>query len=91
MHVHGLNVNSSASVPLRRRQHLRNEIFLLERWAQMQPWDGALERVFLRLSARIGQLQQINPGEARRFKRRLQVLLPRRILQRGSSFDRSAL
>jgi hypothetical protein len=78
MQVHGLNVNSSASVPSRRRQHLRNEVFLLERWAQMQPWDGALERVFLRLSARIGQLQQINAGEARRLKHRLNTLLSAR-------------
>jgi hypothetical protein len=78
MQVHGLNVNSSASVPSCRRQQLRNEVFLLERWAQMQAWDSALERVFLRLTARIGQLKQINAGEARRLRHRLNALLPAR-------------
>jgi hypothetical protein len=78
MHVHRLNVNDSASVPSDRRQQLRNEVFLLERWAQMQPWDDALERVFLRLSARIGQLRQTNAGDARRLKRRMNALLPAR-------------
>jgi Reverse transcriptase (RNA-dependent DNA polymerase) len=78
MHVHRLNVNSSASVPSHRRQQLRNEVFLLERWTQMQLWDDSLERVFLRLSARVGQLQQTNAGEARRLKHRMNALLPAR-------------
>lgn len=80
MHVHGLNVNTTASVPPRRRQQLRNEVFLLQRWAGAQPWDEAIERVFLRLSARIGQLMQINPGEARRLRRRLQSVAAARVL-----------
>src|SRR6185312_4964746 len=74
MHVHGLNVNNSASLPPQRRQRLRNEVFLLERWSKMQPWDTALEHAFLRLTARVGQLKRINAGEARRLKLRLNAL-----------------
>jgi hypothetical protein len=78
MHVHGLNVNSSASMPTQRRQRLRNEVFLVEQWARLTPWDAAIERAHLRLRARVGQLTQTNPGEARRLKRRLQALLSMR-------------
>jgi hypothetical protein len=78
MRVHGLNVNAAASTPRQRRRHLRTEVFLLERWVDMQPWDGRVEQVFRRLSARVGQLKQLNPGDARRLQGRLRALLPLR-------------
>jgi len=45
MRVHGLNVNSAASLPARRRQSLRNEVFLLERWSATEPWAGEYRSV----------------------------------------------
>lgn len=78
MQVHRLNVNSSASTPRARRQSLRNEVFLLERWADMQSWDAALERAYLRVSSRVGQLKQMNPGDSRRLRHRLRALETRR-------------
>jgi Reverse transcriptase (RNA-dependent DNA polymerase) len=80
MRVHGLNVNSMPSVPPAARQRLRNEVFLLERWAAMQPWDKPLEQCFLRLSSRVGHLKQTNLGDARRLQLRLKQLVPLREL-----------
>jgi Reverse transcriptase (RNA-dependent DNA polymerase) len=71
MRVHGLNVNETVSSPAKRRQQLRNEVFLLERWTAMQAWDRAIERCYLSLCSRIGHLAQMNSGEARRLKNRL--------------------
>lgn len=85
MKVHGLNVNSSASSPSQRRQLLRNEIFLLERWVGMQDWDAAIDRTYLRLSTKVGQLKQLNPGEARRLRRRLDTLVQVRNKYAGGS------
>ena len=79
MQVHRLNVNSSASSPRQCRQRLRNEVFLLERWADMEPWDSRLERAYLRVSARVGQLKQLNSGEWRRLRGRLKALESRRL------------
>lgn len=78
MKVHGLNVNGSVSSPGQHRQQLRNEVFLLERWADMQSWDANMERSYISLSSRIGQLVQLNPGEARRLKKRLLSISDRR-------------
>jgi hypothetical protein len=74
MRVHGLNVNSKASAPRVVRQKLKNEVFLLERWAEMQPWNSEIDRCFVRLASRVGQLKQTNPGESRRLKGRLHRL-----------------
>jgi hypothetical protein len=71
MPVHGLNVNDSVSLPAKRRQQLRNEVFLLERWTVMQAWDAPMERCYLSLCSRIGHLVQTNAGDARRLKSRL--------------------
>jgi hypothetical protein len=71
MRVHGLNVNSTASMPSKRKQQLRNEVFLLERWTTMQAWDAQMERCYLSLCSRIGHLGQMNAGDARRLKNRL--------------------
>ncbi len=80
MRIHGLNVNSTASVPPAMRQRLRNEVFLLERWAEMQPWNQTLEQCFLRLASRVGHLKQTNLGDARRLQLRLKQLVPLREL-----------
>lgn len=74
MRVHGLNVNSTPSMPRKLRQQLRTEVFQLERRATTQPWDAQLEHRFIRLSSRVGHLKSINPGDARRLKSRLQQL-----------------
>jgi Reverse transcriptase (RNA-dependent DNA polymerase) len=71
MRVHGLNVNGIVSSPSRRRQKIRNEVFLLERWAGMESWNSPLERCYLRLCSQVGSLAPTNPGEARRLKSRL--------------------
>lgn len=72
--VHGLNVNSSASVSLARRRALRSEVSRLERLAEGAAWDAALESSYLRLCTCIGQLNQTNVGEARRLKVRLDAI-----------------
>ncbi len=74
MRVHGLNVSGQASVPQIVRQRLRNEVFLVERWAGMQPWDEQLDHCFLRVSSKVGHLKQTNPGDARRLQMRLREL-----------------
>jgi hypothetical protein len=84
MQVHRLNVNSSASSPQSYRRSLRNELFLLEKWTTMQPWDAAMERAYLRISARVGQLKHLNPGVARSLRARLVALAPLRIGSTGS-------
>ena len=78
MRVHRLNVNSIASVPGTRRQSLRNEVFLLERWSASQPWDGQLEAAYFRLRTRVGHLRHTNPGDPRRLMSRLDALISRR-------------
>lgn len=84
MRVHGLNVNSTPSTPPVARQRLRNEVFLLEKWAEMESWGEALERSFLRVSSKVGHLKQTNPGDARRLQIRLKRLVPRRELYLSS-------
>jgi hypothetical protein len=71
MKIHGLHVNGTVSMPSKRRQQLRNEVFLLEKWTAMQPWNASMERCYLSLCSRIGHLVQMNAGEARRLKIRL--------------------
>jgi hypothetical protein len=71
MRVHALNVNVSVSSPARRRQKIRNEVFLLEKWTVMQSWDSAMERCYLSLCSKVGHLAQLNAGDARRLKSRL--------------------
>jgi hypothetical protein len=71
MRVHGLNVNGSVSSPAERRRQLRNEVFLLEKWAAMETWNSSLEQCYLRLCSRVGALAMTNAGDARRLKARL--------------------
>jgi hypothetical protein len=74
MRVHGLNVNGMISSPMERRWQLRNEVFLLERWAAIEAWNSPLEQCYLRLCSRVGALVRTNAGDARRLKIRLNHL-----------------
>jgi hypothetical protein len=80
MRVHGLNVNGIVSSPTERRRRLRNEVFLLERWAAMECWNTPLERCYLRLCSTVGALAQTNAGDARRLKMRLNGLSKYRLV-----------
>jgi hypothetical protein len=80
MRVHGLNVNGIVSSPADRRRKLRNEVFLLERWAAMECWNAPLERCYLRICSRVGSLAQTNSGDARRLKVRLNGLCRYRLV-----------
>lgn len=75
MHVHGLNVNSVASVPAKRRKQLRAAVFQLERRARIRAWDASLESAYVSLRTRVGHLQHTNPGDALRLKLRLEAIL----------------
>lgn len=78
LRVHGLNVNSKPSAPAATRRCIRNEVFLVERWAEMHPWDEKIERCFVRASSKVGHLKQTNAGEARRLQQRLKQLAQHR-------------
>jgi hypothetical protein len=77
--VHGLNVNSCASVPLARRRALRGEVFRLERQTEASSWDSTTESTYLSLCTRVGQLRQTNAGDARRLKLRLDAIAKKRL------------
>lgn len=89
--VHGLNVNAAPSTPPQVRQRLRNEMFLLERWAAMHAWDAQIERCFVRVSSLVGHLKQTNPGPARRLHDRLKQLAPLREVYLAARSSTAAL
>ena len=85
MRVHHLNVNDRPSRDRRYRSKLRSDVHQLELMASAGEFTTEFERRLRSASTRVGALAPLNPGDARRLKPRVRVLVRKLRARRSAS------